>query len=408
MKHYIAPALWLLIVIVGLPQLSETVYTPALPDIAQSLCVSESWVEFTLTIFLIGFAAGTLIWGKLSDKLGRKPCLITGLILYIVGCIGCWHAPNIVSLLLSRFVQAFGGSTGSVLGQAICRDSFHGKQLGKTFSIIAGALAFSPATGPILGGIIDQFFGWRAIFLVLICIGILVLLAVYLLLPETHDVTTQSSTSMLAVTKQLIQDPRVIGFGILVAAANGIQFSYYAEGSFYLIELLGLTPIWYGISFIGIAAGSIAGSMLSRGMHDYLSSEEILQRGIYGIFCGGTLFVASIILGAVFKCTAPTLVTLTLLSMMSIMVGIGMMIPNALSLALENYIHAKGTAASLFGFFYYVLIALFTGIMGLLHNGTIFPMPFYFWFLSLLMLYASSQLVGIKHKQLVESGEIIK
>ncbi|MBX9977600.1 MAG: MFS transporter, partial [Alphaproteobacteria bacterium] len=107
------PAIWLIILIVGLPQFSETVYTPSLPDIARALRTSDTMVEYTLTIYLFAFALGTLLWGRISDQYGRKLPLLLGLGLYCVGCIGCTLAPSIDILLLSRFIQAFGGSTGS-------------------------------------------------------------------------------------------------------------------------------------------------------------------------------------------------------------------------------------------------------------------------------------------------------
>src|SRR5438105_5944435 len=130
------PAIWLIVLIVGLPQLSETVYTPSLPDIADGMKTSEAMVEYTLTIYLLGFAIGTLFWGILSDKIGRKPCVLAGLLIFIVGCIGCYYSSTITELMLARFIQALGGSIGSIIGQAICRDAFHGQSLGKAYSLI--------------------------------------------------------------------------------------------------------------------------------------------------------------------------------------------------------------------------------------------------------------------------------
>lgn len=147
MNKVLQPAVWLMVLIVGLPQLSETVYTPSLPDIAHALHASESMVEYTLTIYLFGFAIGTLFWGKLSDKLGRKFCVLAGLFVFVIGCLGCYFSSTIEMLMLSRFVQAFGGSIGSVIGQSICRDAFHGPALGRVYASVSSALALFPALG---------------------------------------------------------------------------------------------------------------------------------------------------------------------------------------------------------------------------------------------------------------------
>jgi Bcr/CflA subfamily drug resistance transporter len=378
MSCVIQPALWLLTIIVGLPQISETIYTPALPDIARFLAVAENWVEYTLTIYLVGFAIGTFVWGNLSDRLGRRPCLLFGLLIYIFGCIGCYFSQSITTLMISRFVQALGGSTGSVLGQAICRDVFHGAQRGKAYATIGSALALSPAIGPVLGGIIDQSFGWSAIFLLLICMGLIVFALSWATLPETHLQPSSSLTLIRRVAVQLFYDRRALGFGMLIAAINGIQFSYYAEGSFYLIDLLGLSPATYGLTFLLLAFAGMIGGWLSRKLHDNLTSEDILFYGILVvifaamIFTGGTLLLS--------YCSMPAMMSiiLTLCSMMLIMVGSGMVIPSCLSLAVEEYRYAIGTASSLFGFFYYILIALFTMIMGMLHNDSLLRMPLYF------------------------------
>lgn len=385
MKRNLLP---LLILIVGLPQLSETVYTPSLPDIAKALAVSDAWVEYTLTIYLAGFAVGTLFWGRISDRLGRRPCVLVGLFIYILGCIGCFYSTSIEALMLSRFVQAFGGSIGSVLGQAICRDTYQGVERGKVFSVIGSAIAFSPAIGPVLGGMIDQAFGWAAIFLLLIILGIITLMAAYFKLPETHVHSSIHAISLKNMATRLAKDRKVLAYGLLVAACNGIPFSFYAEGSFYLIELLGLSPSTYGLSFIGIAIAGAFGGWLSRRMHERHSSFTIMKRGIGIVIIGSTFFLGmTILIGMLGSTPKIVSIILTLGSMIIIMFGDALIIPNALSMALEDYKHSIGTASSLFGFFYYVFISLFTLGMGLLHNGTLIPMPCYFFAIGLFMWF---------------------
>jgi DHA1 family bicyclomycin/chloramphenicol resistance-like MFS transporter len=326
MKHHLPPALWLIILIVGLPLLSETVYTPSLPDIAHALSVSDSWVEYTLTIYLFGFALGTLIWGNLSDKWGRKPCLVGGLAIYLVGCLGCYLSDSITLLMLSRFIQAFGGSVGSVLGQAICRDAFHGPALGKVYASVGGALAIFPAIGPIIGGVIDQNFGWTAIFLFLIGFGAIVLGLTIWSLAETHHKETREHIPLKDTLLRMMSDPKVIGYGFLVASANGVAFSYYAEGPFFMIELLNLTPSQYGLTFIGLASATLCGGLLGRKLHDHHNSTTILNYGLGTTFLGSLVFLG-VVLGPL---TKDFLIGGSLVAMMLMMGGIALVTSNAL------------------------------------------------------------------------------
>ncbi len=384
MTQVILPAIWLIVCIAGLPQLSETVYTPSLPDIAHALRTSEYMVEYTLTIYLFGFAIGSLFWGRISDHLGRKPCVLMGSLIFILGCIGCYFSDSITFLMISRFIQAFGGSIGSVLAQAICRDAFHGPALGKAYSSVISALSLFPAIGPLVGGVIAESFGWRSIFLLLIGFSMILIILIAKYLPETHHASNRKPTSLKEVTFSLLKNQNVIGFGLIVAACNGIGFSYFAEGSFYLIKLLGISPSQYGLSFIGIAVSALMGGIISKKLHTHHTSKTIMLYGIIITCASSAAFSLLILFHAAFSNT--TLICITLISQMSIMLGVCMATSNALALALVDYKWCIGTASSLFGFFYYCLISLCTFGMGLLHNGTLLPMPLYFLALSILML----------------------
>lgn len=387
MTPVLLPALWLIVLIVGLPQLSETVYTPSLPDIERALRTTEANVEYTLTIYLLGFALGVLFWGKISDKLGRKPCVIAGLLVFIFGSLSCYFSSSIELLMISRLVQAFGGSVGSVLGQAIGRDAFRGPALGKLYSSVGVALSLFPAIGPLCGGLIAEIFGWRNIFIFLSLFAALVTFLVSLRLPETHPHASRTRVSLWTIATQLATDKKVIAFGLIVAGCNGIAFSYFAEGSFYLIKMLGLSPSHYGLSFTAIALSTMLGGMLSKKLHNNHSSKEIMGYGLFIIAFATTIFSCiALITHNLWILSPPIMIAVTILSQMCCAFGMCMATSNALALALVDYKHAVGTASSLFGFFYYCLISLFTLFMGLLHNGTLLPMPLYFFALSCFMM----------------------
>ncbi len=389
------PSLWLIILIVALPQLSETIYTPSLPDIAHALSVSDNMVEYTLTIYLFGFAVGVLFWGNLSDRIGRRPALLMGLVIYLLGCIGCWYSANITMLMLSRFIQAFGGSTGSVLGQAIARDAFPGPERSKVFSTIGIALACAPALGPIIGGFTDQYFGWSAVFLVLIALGLYVTRQVFATLPETNMNLRTTKGHLINNFTKVLTDKHVLSMGFFVSACNGIIFSLYSEGPFYMIEMLGLTPSQYGCIYLFIAAATIAGGMFSRYLNiRHHPGEKIILKGILITFAGTITLTIFAYTGYIQKDYGLFSVGLTLGLLVITLFGVTAIIPNSLSHALESYKHMAGTAASLFGFYYYVLISAMTFIMGFIHDGTVIPMPLYFSGLALSMLFV--YVVGVR------------
>lgn len=385
MSHISTPAIWLIVLIIGLPQLSETVYTPSLPAIAETLKVKESWIEYTLTIYLLSFGAGTLFWGRLSDRHGRKPCMLIGLLIYVLGSLGCHFSDSYTLLMLSRFVQGFGGSVGSVLGQSVCRDTFQGPALAKAYASIGCSLALFPALGPLIGGFITQHWGWPAIFLFLIFFGCFVVIAAYFKLPETLSQNKRKMTKLLPLFITLCKDTKVISYGLLVGGCLGISFSYYAEGPFYFIETLGLSPSEYGRTFILIAAVSVIGSLTSRKLQSYRTGEQIVKYGLILMLCTSlawTMFIASL---PFINLSQRWIIAISLNAIAFIMTGIAMVTPNTLSLALKDYQYAVGSASSLFGCYYCLLVSLFTFGMGMLHNCTLLPMPLYFFVISGIM-----------------------
>jgi DHA1 family bicyclomycin/chloramphenicol resistance-like MFS transporter len=379
----ILPPIWIIVLLVGLPQLSETIYTPSLPEIAKDLDATPSSVEHTLSIFLLGLALGAVFWGTLSDRIGRKPCILLGVIVFICGCIGCYFAKSIKILLIARLIQALGCSIGSVLGQAISRDAFSGPNLGKVFSSIGVALSLFPAIGPTIGGFIAEKAHWSTIFLVMISFGILLIIITIYKLPETLDKTKRQKHHIFTVAKSLVYDKRVILYGMIIGCTNGISFSYFSEGSFFMMDMLGMKPSHYGMSFILSALATMIGGMISGRLQHLLSAKKIMELGMLINLTANSIFSLIIMINYYFSMINNQFTIYIVLLMRIIsMLGIAITIINSLALSLVDYRYCIGAASSLFSLFYYLLISFFTFLIGYLHNGTLLVMPLYFFVLS--------------------------
>lgn len=385
------PSLFLLIILVGFPQISETIYTPSLPDITNHLHASSNMIQLTLSIYFLGFAFGVFCWGRLSDAIGRRPAMLWGIVVYGVGSLGCYLSGSVEWLLVSRFIQAFGASTGSVVTQTILRESVDGAKRHAVFAKISAALAFTPAIGPLIGGWVDQSFGFRTVFLTLVVMSVGILMYTFFSLSETRVSTTVTKISTLTVASRLVKDRRIWGFGFLIGAMNGILFSYYAEAPFIFIEYFHIKPGVFGFLGIFVALSSIIGAMLSRSMLTKFSAKHIILIGST-VTMVGALCLTGLVLSGI----SPSAIDMWLIiaCIFILLLGIGMAIPNCLSLALVQYSDVLGTAGAIFGLGYYLIVSLITSGMSYLHNGSLIMMPVYFLVLAVIMVIVSKKIVS--------------
>lgn len=382
----------LLIALVGFPQISETIYTPALPNVASGLLASASMVEATLAIYFLGFALGVLLWGAISDWTGRRTAMLAGIIVYGIGTVGCANTGSVEALLAWRFLQAFGASVGSVITQTILRDSYEGAERTKLFAVMSGALAFSPAIGPLLGGFISEFLGWRANFWVLALLSITLAIWSAVSLPETRpkNIERLSMRKLALLFIEMTKSRALWGHALLIGATNGILFGFYQEAPFVFIEQLGIQPSHYGLFGLLIAAASILAARVSyRQSHCYLP-QQIILCGTACALGGGFLFTLSIIMGTLYIQTIG--VSIAIITLFLVFFGIGLIIPNSLSHALKPYQASAGTAGSIFGGCYYCLIAGFTWVLSALHNGTALPLSLYIAVLGIILVCGSQMI----------------
>lgn len=369
------PGIVLLIVLVGFPQISETIFTPSLPQIATFYNTSMGVTQLTLSIYFLAFALGVFTWGWLSDIIGRRGAMNAGIILYGVGSILCYLSPTITFLLVARFIQAFGASTGSITTQTILREAFSDQERHHLFAQISAALAFTPALGPLIGGIVGQYYGFKGVFLTLIVMSVVLFSYSYARLPETYQPESRKKVSILNVTKRLLHSPRVLTFGLLIGVINGLLFSYYAEAPYVFIEVFGMSQSHYGFLGLVVALATILGALSSKRQLAKKTPEHIIQSGLKVGLLGA--FLLLLVVAIIPKVTVMMMVCY-IFAIFVILFGTGMALPNCLSLALIDFKEEIGTAGAVFSLGYYLLVSLIILVMSLLHDGRLIMMPVYF------------------------------
>jgi len=371
------PSLLLIIVLVGFPQISESIFTPVLPQISANMHVSAGTSQLTMSIYFIAFAIGVLFWGQLSDKIGRRLAMNLGIVVYLIGNIGLFISPTFQFLLFSRFIQAFGASVGSVVTQTIMRESFDGIEGAKVFSKVGAAMALSPAFGPLIGGLLETYFGYRNVFSALIIMATLVLLYSYSWLPETRDINNIQQVSLLKVTWHLLKDPVVWSYGILIGGINGILFGYYSEAPFIFMEHFGYSSVQYGSLGMNLALASLLGAILVNFLVKYLKPETIAIIGLTFSCLSGLLLLFSLQFNQAY---------LLIGGFFMIFLGLNTTLPITLNLALKGYEDVIGSASGIFSFGYYLIVSFLTYLVSSIHNGTIWSLPIFILAVSIIML----------------------
>ncbi|MEC5320294.1 multidrug effflux MFS transporter [Brenneria populi subsp. brevivirga] len=346
------PPLWLLTLLIMFPQLVETIYSPALPDIASAFGVGGARAAQTLSVYFGAFAAGVTLWGWLSDRIGRRPAMMLGLICYAAGSALALAAPDFNILLLARMTSALGAAAGSVVVQTMLRDSYESIRLARVFSIIGAALAVSPVFGLMSGGWLVSLYGHRGVFIALASLALLLLTLTVCALPETRPAhRLRPAMGRLAV--RMVRDGSLWRNAMLVALLNTLLFSYYSLAPF-LFERLGWNSRDFGVTGFLLAAASLFGSLIN---HKLLAGgrppERLIRRACSLALLSGC---ASWVLQGSVWILAP---------MVGVVVAYGIAIPNILSRALHRYREQAGGAGALFGLSYYLLLGSMLGLAGL-------------------------------------------
>lgn len=350
------PRAWLLTLsaLSALATLSTNILLPALPVIARSLSIDE--VRLTaaaLGLFLAVFALAQLVVGPLSDRLGRRPVVLAGLAVFIIGSAVGAFAMTLPLLLTGRVLQALGAAAASVLARAAARDRFEGPQLAALLGRIMVVMAAAPGFSPLLGGLLEAAAGWRALFATLVLAGLALALAYVRLVGETLPAERRRQQSAGALARAyfvLLGDARFMRPALATAAVLGALFAFFGTAPLVLSHRFGFTALHVGLFFaatvfIVFAAGQAAPRWTAR-----WGAPTVLRLGATLAIAGGLALLASPSAGLAGFATAGGI----------FLFGMGLVSPTGTALALTPFGTQAGQASALLGFLQMAAAALLT------------------------------------------------
>ncbi|HEV7256428.1 MAG TPA: multidrug effflux MFS transporter [Bosea sp. (in: a-proteobacteria)] len=347
-----------LAMLTALGPLSTDFYLPSLPDIVRVMQTDIAGAQATLSAFLFGFAGGQILWGPLSDRLGRKPVLLTGLGIFVLATLACAFAPSIGALTAARAVQALGASGPIVLGRAMVRDLYEGPRAGQELARMGMIMGLVPAVAPVLGGVLQQAFGWRSTFIASLVFAAGLAAVVIFLLPETVRSRSREPLSFLAILRgfgTLLANRAFRVYVALTALAYGGLFAFISGSSFVLIGIHGLTPVQYGLSFAFCVLGFILGTIIAQRLVARRGMDAVIALGVRCLAAGGLAMLICVLtgFGGPFGVVVPMAIYIC---------GVGLTMPQSQASAMMPFPDRAGAASSFTG----LCQMLFSACVGLL------------------------------------------
>lgn len=344
-------------------------FYPATPGVKQAFNISDSLVGLTASIPLFVIAIFTLVYGSLSDRYGRRPVLLAGLLLFALGSALSAAAPSIGTLIAGRFLQAAGAACGMTLARAIARDIYGADRLVKILSYLLMAYALGPMVATPVGGFLADQFGWRSVLIFAGGIGLAVAALAYFTVAETHQPRTAGAlrTSFLSNCATLLRDARFTGYVLQSGFCSGVFFTMMGSSAFLMVEYLGRPTSEYGLYFLFFPAGYWIGNFISSRLSGRVDIDIMVFAG------GAVVLLTAVALAALMVGGIVTPLSIFIPGFF-ITFAQGMALPNAQAGALQVSRDLAGTASGIGTFMQFFWAATFTQLYGLLADGTPIPM----------------------------------
>lgn len=350
--------------------LAIDMYLPSFGRIQHDLGTTAAMVQLTLSVFLLGTAAGQLLIGPLSDRLGRRRPLLAALGVFAIGSIALIFTPSIEVFIGLRLLLGFVGAAGIVLARAIAADLNEGETAVRALSLIAMVGSLGPLIAPPIGGLTQQLWGWRGTLATLAVIAVLMLLAAALFVPESLPRSQRRTGGLFAAystTGSLVRSPRYVGFVAVFALGFAAMFAYISASSFVGQNLLGMTPIEYSLGLAAGASAFVLTSYLNARIAPRVGPARMMALGIALLLVAGALMLG-LALSATLRPWSFIVCAFVLSS------GASLTMSNASALALAEADHARGLGAALMGGSQFVAGGAITPVVGAWGESTALPM----------------------------------
>ncbi|HEX7815246.1 multidrug effflux MFS transporter [Dyella sp.] len=345
-------------------------YLPALPAIKQSLQTDVDTAQMSLMAFFISLGVGQLVYGPVSDMLGRKRPIYFGLVVFALGSIGCALAPDIHTLIAFRFLQGIGACACTVIPRAIVRDMHTGHDAARLMALLMLVFSVSPILAPLTGSLVIRLGSWRGIFWTIMCAALFGLLLAIMVLKETRPPERRLGSSFGSALRSygvLLRDRHYLGLIFIGSFGVGSFFAYLANSSFILINHYGLTETQYSMAFSVNAVAFIGAAQFAGKLGARHGLAKVVRTAVFG-YAGA--MVSLLVLNIMGVTQLPVLMTV-------LFIGygfLGLVIPSSAVLALDDHGKIAGTAAALMGTMQFVVGAAVVGVIGRFFNGTALPM----------------------------------
>ncbi|PCS22378.1 MFS family multidrug transport protein, bicyclomycin resistance protein [Candidatus Enterovibrio escicola] len=330
--------------IAALTPLAIDMYLPAMPEIARDLMASPGQVQRTLTAYTAGFAIGQLIHGPISDSYGRRPVLIVGVFMFLIGTIVSANAIDISTLTYVRSAQGFCGAASAVVIQALVRDMFDREDFARTISFITLVMTVAPLIAPLMGGYLSLWFGWRSIFWVLAIFAVLVIVLIVIFIPETLSVEHRPPLrigSTLRNYLKILRSRSAVSYIMASSFSFAGMFSFLTAGSFVYIDYYGVSVQNFGYFFSLNVVCLIIMTALNGKFVRKVGSDNMLKFGlILQLIAGVVLIICQFMEWGLWG---------TVIPIMLFMGTISIVASNSMACVLNAYPEFAGTASSLAG-----------------------------------------------------------